>query len=161
MTNLEAIKEDYKVGDPIRITCRLGVKEGYIIEITESRIKLRPFEDGRKPISISDESIFDFEEVYTQDKDVVQKEGEDRINVVENDESNKRKRKKQKRDYNPFLSALGEQPLPAIPSSLESIIGAYSMIGENQKEVKAVGFIRIVNKMHGWIWYSNKHFVCC
>ena len=155
MTNLEAIKEDYKVGDPIRITCRLGVKEGYIIEITESRIKLRPFEDGRKPISISDESIFDFEEVYTQDKDVVQKEGEDRINVVENDESNKRKRKKQKRDYNPFLSALGEQPLPAIPSSLESIIGAYSMIGENQKEVKAVGFIRIVNKMHGWIWDQN------
>ncbi|MBQ6063629.1 MAG: hypothetical protein IJK87_08375 [Prevotella sp.] len=62
MTNIEAIKEDYKIGDPIRITCRLGIKEGTILEILDSRIKIRPFEEGRKPISISEDSIMDFEE---------------------------------------------------------------------------------------------------
>lgn len=62
MTNIEAIKEDYKIGDSIRITCRLGIKEGTILEFSDSRIKIRPFEERRKPISISEDSIMDFEE---------------------------------------------------------------------------------------------------
>ena len=62
MTNLEAIKEDFKIGDPIRIACGLGIKEGYIIDIKEDRIKLRPFDTGRKPISIAVDNISAFEE---------------------------------------------------------------------------------------------------
>lgn len=62
MTNLEAIKEDFRIGDPIRIACGLGIKEGYIIDIKEDRIKLRPFDTGRKPISIAVDNISAFEE---------------------------------------------------------------------------------------------------
>ena len=64
MNKIDAIKEDYNIGDPIRIECRLGIKEGYIIEFKEDRIKLRPFESGRKPISIAEDSIGDFEEAF-------------------------------------------------------------------------------------------------
>ena len=62
MSNIDSIKEDYNIGDPIRIVCSLGVKEGFIESISENRIKIRPFEKGRKPISISEENIKDFEE---------------------------------------------------------------------------------------------------
>lgn len=62
MNNIESIKEDYNIGDPIRIVCSLGIKEGYIVDFREDRIKIRPFEEGRKPISISEENIKDFEE---------------------------------------------------------------------------------------------------
>lgn len=64
MNKIDAIKEDYNIGDPIRIECRLGIKEGYIIEFKEDRIKLRPFESGRKPISIAEDNIGDFEEAF-------------------------------------------------------------------------------------------------
>ena len=64
MTNLEAIKEDFNIGDPIRIACGLGIKEGYIIDIKEDRIKLRPFEADRKPISIAIDNISAFEEAF-------------------------------------------------------------------------------------------------
>ena len=59
MTNIDAIKEDYKIGDTIRIVCSLGVKEGYILDITDTRMKIRPFEEGLKPESIPDEHIRD------------------------------------------------------------------------------------------------------
>ena len=62
MNNIDSIKEDYNIGDPIRIVCSLGIKEGYIVDFKVDRIKIRPFEEGRKPISISDDSIKDFEE---------------------------------------------------------------------------------------------------
>ncbi|WP_370756799.1 hypothetical protein [Prevotella pectinovora] len=62
MNNIESIREDYCIGDPIRIVCSLGIKEGYIMDFKEDRIKIRPFEEGRKPISISEENIKDFEE---------------------------------------------------------------------------------------------------
>ena len=62
MNNIESIKEDYNIGDPIRIVCSLGIKEGYIVDFKEDRIKIRPFEGGRKPISISEDSIKDYEE---------------------------------------------------------------------------------------------------
>lgn len=68
MTNIESIKDDYKIGDAIRIVCSLGIKEGYILDITETRIKIRPFEEGRKPISISEENIQDFEEAIPPSK---------------------------------------------------------------------------------------------
>ncbi len=64
MTSLEAIKEDFNIGDPIRIACGLGIKEGYIIDIKEDRIKLRPFDAGRKPISIAVDNISAFEEAF-------------------------------------------------------------------------------------------------
>lgn len=60
--NIEAIREDYGIGDPIRIVCSLGIKEGYIVEFSEKRIKIKPYEEGKKPISISDDNIEDFEE---------------------------------------------------------------------------------------------------
>lgn len=62
MNNIDSIKEDYNIGDPIRIVCSLGIKEGYIVDFKEDRIKIRPFEEGRKPISISEDNIKDFEE---------------------------------------------------------------------------------------------------
>lgn len=60
--NIEAIREDYRIGDSIRIACSLGLKEGYILDISEKRIKLQPYDRGKKPISISEDSIMDFEE---------------------------------------------------------------------------------------------------
>lgn len=33
MNNIESIKEDYVIGDPIRIVCSLGIKEGYIVDL--------------------------------------------------------------------------------------------------------------------------------
>lgn len=39
MNNIESIKEDYVIGDPIRIVCSLGIKEGYIVDFKDSRIK--------------------------------------------------------------------------------------------------------------------------
>lgn len=62
MSNIESIKEDYGIGDPIRIVCSLGLKEGYIIDFKDDRIKIKPFEQCRKPISIAEENIKDFEE---------------------------------------------------------------------------------------------------
>ena len=133
MTNLEAIKEDYKIGDPIRITCRLGVKEGYIIDISESRIKLRPFEEGRKPISISDESISDFEEYNPK-------------------QNNKATTPKFLSSKNPFKAALREQPTAFISDHYKDGIEKYKSVKENLNVVKAVGFIKAVNNNHGWIW---------
>lgn len=68
MNKIELIKEDYNVGDPIRIECSLGIKEGYIVEFKEDRLKIRPFEEGRKPISIAEENIGDFEEAFPPSK---------------------------------------------------------------------------------------------
>ncbi len=64
MNNIDSIKEDYNIGDPIRIVCSLGIKEGYIVNFKEDRIKIRPFDEGRKPISIPEDSIKDFEEAF-------------------------------------------------------------------------------------------------
>lgn len=82
MNNIESIKEDYNVGDPIRIVCSLGIKEGYIVDFKSDRIKIQPFEDGRKPISIAEESIKDFEEalpskVFLSESKVVSNSGKD------------------------------------------------------------------------------------
>lgn len=62
MNNIQLIQEDYSEGDAIRISCSLGTKEGYILAFLEDRIKLRPFEDGRKPFSIQNSTITDWEE---------------------------------------------------------------------------------------------------
>lgn len=81
MTNIESIKEDYNIGDAIRIKCSLGIKEGFIVDFSESRIKIRPFEEGRKPMSISEENIEDFEEAFPPETSIPseakQTEGED------------------------------------------------------------------------------------
>ena len=53
MNNIESIKEDYNIGDPIRIVCSLGIKEGYIVDFREDRIKIRPFEEGRKAVPLA------------------------------------------------------------------------------------------------------------
>lgn len=68
MSNIDAIKEDYAIGDAIRIVCSLGIKEGIIVDFPEGRIKIRPFEVGRKPISISDDTILDFEEALVPER---------------------------------------------------------------------------------------------
>ena len=100
MNNIESIKEDYNIGDPIRIVCSLGIKEGYIVDFKENRIKIRPFEEGRKPISISEDSIKDFEEALPP-SNAVKKEDATEIlsgsfthasnlsNTIENDHTNK------------------------------------------------------------------------
>lgn len=63
MNNIESIKEDgYKEGDAIRIACGLGVKEGFIVAFLEDRIKIQPYDKSKKPISISEATITDFEE---------------------------------------------------------------------------------------------------
>lgn len=49
--------DGYVVGDPIRVSCSLGVKEGYILEFCENRIRLRPVSAICKPISIYESSI--------------------------------------------------------------------------------------------------------
>lgn len=63
MTNLDLVKEDYKVDDAIRITWELGVKEGTIIDFLGGRIKLHPFSGG-KPLYIKEENIGDWEEGF-------------------------------------------------------------------------------------------------
>ena len=62
MGNIDLIKEDYNIGDAIRISCSLGIKEGYIIAFLEDRIKIQPFDKSKKPYSISEATITDFEE---------------------------------------------------------------------------------------------------
>lgn len=158
MTNLEAIKEDFKIGDPIRITCRLGVKEGYIIEITESRIKLRPFKDGQKPISISNDSIFDFEEAIMSH---IVNNADEKVSIsktkIKYVAPNKKIdiKERQSEINNPFVRALREQPSSSITSSPKINIGAYNKHEDNLDEVKAVGFIKVVVNNHGWIWDQN------
>lgn len=61
-TKISQIAEDYSVGDAIRISCTLGVKEGFILQFYDDRIKLRPIEQGKKPMSISEDTIKDWEE---------------------------------------------------------------------------------------------------
>lgn len=134
MTNLEAIKEDYKIGDPIRITCRLGVKVGYIMEISESRIKLRPLKEGLKPITISDDSISDFED----------------YNPKHN--NNKENLKTTISRRNPFESALRKQPISTISDFSKDAIEKYKKSEDSMKTVKAVGFIKVMHNNTGWIW---------
>ena len=134
MTNIEAIKEDYKIGDPIRITCRLGVKVGYIMEISESRIKLRPLKEGLKPITISDDSISDFED----------------YNPKHN--NNKENLKTTISRRNPFESALRKQPISTISDFSKDAIEKYKKSEDSMKTVKAVGFIKVMNNKTGWIW---------
>lgn len=69
MSNIEAIKEDYKIGDAIRIMGSLGVTEGYIVRFYEDRIKIQPFDEKRKPSSITEENIRDFEEAFPPQKE--------------------------------------------------------------------------------------------
>lgn len=89
MNNIESIREDYQIGDAIRIVCSLGIKEGYIVDITDSRIKIRPFEEGRKPISISEENIKDFEEAFLpSEKTKTEYTDNDRQNLATNNFNN-------------------------------------------------------------------------
>ena len=70
MNNIESIKEDgYKEGDAIRIACGLGVKEGFIVAFLEDRIKIQPYDKSKKPISISEATITDFEEGSVPDSE--------------------------------------------------------------------------------------------
>lgn len=64
MNNIELIKKDYKLGDLIRISCSLGIKEGKIVEFLESenRIKIQPYDSSQKPFYLLDSSIIDWEE---------------------------------------------------------------------------------------------------
>ena len=59
---IDYIKEDYKIGDSIRISCSLGTKEGIIVAFFEDRIKLQPFDKSKKPISVDESTITDWEE---------------------------------------------------------------------------------------------------
>lgn len=59
---IDYIKEDYNVGDSIRISCSLGTKEGIIVAFFEDRIKLQPFDKSKKPISVDESTITDWEE---------------------------------------------------------------------------------------------------
>ncbi len=62
MINIDSIREDYNIGDPIRISCSLGIKEGYIVAFIEDRIKIQPYDKSRKPVYISDATITGVEE---------------------------------------------------------------------------------------------------
>lgn len=61
----EFIEDGYQKGDAVRVKCSLGIREGIIITISEeeNRIKLRPFEAGKKPISIVGDNIEEIEEI--------------------------------------------------------------------------------------------------
>lgn len=66
MTKIQEFIEDgYQKGDAVRVKCSLGIREGIIITISEeeNRIKLRPFEAGKKPISIVGDNIEEIEEI--------------------------------------------------------------------------------------------------
>lgn len=62
MNNIDSIREDYNIGDPIRISCSLGIKEGFIVAFMGDKIKIQPYDKTRKPIYISDATITDVEE---------------------------------------------------------------------------------------------------
>lgn len=62
MNNIDSIREDYNIGDSIRISCSLGVKEGYIVSFLEDRIKIQPYDKDKKPFSVANSSIIDWEE---------------------------------------------------------------------------------------------------
>lgn len=66
MTKIKDYIEDgYRKGDAIRVKCSLGIREGIIITISEeeNRIKIRPFEAGKKPLSIIGDNIEEMEEI--------------------------------------------------------------------------------------------------
>lgn len=60
--NVDYIKDDYQIGDSIRISCSLGIKEGTIVAFFENRIKLQPYDKAKKPISVDASTITDWEE---------------------------------------------------------------------------------------------------
>lgn len=68
MNNINLIKEDFAVGDCIRISCSLGTKEGIIISFWENRLKIQPFDKSKKPISVMDTTITDWEEAVIPEK---------------------------------------------------------------------------------------------
>ena len=87
MNNIDLIKEDYKIGDSIRLSCSLGVKEGLIISFDAKRIKIQPNDNSKKPISILDTDIITWEEGNNDvnnidNKDITQTRQSDPINVT-------------------------------------------------------------------------------
>lgn len=103
MNKIDLIKEDYNIGDPIRIECRLGIKEGYIIDFTEDRIKLRPFEIDRKPISITEDSIGDFEEAVPPTKSInltSENRSEQTLSIINTTDISEEKDLHTRKDYN-------------------------------------------------------------
>lgn len=62
---LEFIKDGYQKGDAVRVKCSLGIREGIIESISEdeNRIKIRPFKQGKKPLSIIGDNIEELEEI--------------------------------------------------------------------------------------------------
>lgn len=57
------IREDYAVGDLIRIKGPFGVRDGVIVKFTEdNKLKIRPFLSGRKPFVVSGKDISSYEE---------------------------------------------------------------------------------------------------
>ncbi len=71
MNNIELIKEDYKVGDAIRISCSLGVKEGILIDFLDTRIKIQPLGlPKKKPIYIEETTIKDWEELEIPESEI-------------------------------------------------------------------------------------------
>lgn len=68
---IDYIKEDYNVGDSIRISCSLGTKEGIIVAFFEDRLKLQPSDKSKKPISVDESTITDWEEGLPVEKSKV------------------------------------------------------------------------------------------
>lgn len=62
MNNIDLIKEDYNIGDAIRLSCSLGVKEGFIVAFYNNRIKIQPHDSSKKPISLLDTDIVTWED---------------------------------------------------------------------------------------------------
>ena len=50
MNNIELIKEDYHIGDNIRLSCTLGIKEGVIVAFYDNRIKIQPYDKTKKTL---------------------------------------------------------------------------------------------------------------
>jgi cold shock CspA family protein len=60
---IEYIKKCYTIGDVVRVSCDFGIREGRIEDFGDDNIILRPFEEGRKPIFVSEEHLNGIEEL--------------------------------------------------------------------------------------------------
>lgn len=89
----EYIEAGYQEGDAVRVKCSFGIREGIILAISEeeNRIKLRPFEVGKKIIFLVGDNIEELEEmdITSGTEQITPKVDVELTNKEENNETGK------------------------------------------------------------------------
>lgn len=140
MNNIELIKEDYQIGDSIRLSCSLGIKEGIIVAFYDDRIKIQPYDKAKKPFSVLSINIADWEEGNSEIEEACVEISSSKINTVQQEPENTTKGDEnienethENKNDETYVDAISSKTT-AKPKTEDSIVEGKNIETETQKE---------------------------